>query len=445
MIRRDFQDSTGFKDGSNQAIGGFLKMIQGFVSGRRLAVLRTRKAYFLKRFIRMELSFSCRFDGVEGSEIRRIFSLLSVPDMISFAGGNPSPLSFPSKEIGEIAADLIQNQAAAVFQYGNTLGTEALLATVREMNKGIMREADEAIILTGSSQGIEMTARALVDRGDVVLVESPTFLGALQTFKLAQADIRSVRLCDDGPDLNELEEKVKRYAPKFFYIIPTFQNPTGITASAEKRKNIYEICRDHGVVILEDDPYAELRYEGEALPPIKTYDEDGTVIKLMSFSKTISPGLRVGAAVADKKIIHKFNLAKQGLDVHTSNLSQSIVSEYVRRGYYAPHVLEICSLYRTQRDEMERAIAEYFPEEVRVLHTAGGLFMWGTLPEGICAKDLFASCVEKKVAFVPGGPFYAEDPKVNTFRLNFSMPSPENIRKGIRIMGDTLKGEFLNQ
>ena len=203
------------------------------------------------------------------------------------------------------------------------------------------------------------------------------------------------------------------------------------------------ICAARGVVILEDDPYAELRYEGEPIAPIKSHDTNGTVIKLMSFSKTISPGLRVGAAVADKRIIAKFNLAKQGLDVHTSNLSQYIVSEYVRRGYYKPHVAEICRLYRAQRDEMERAVEEYFPKEVSVLHPAGGLFMWGFLPEGICSKDLFAACAAKKVAFVPGAPFYAEDPKQNAFRLNFSMPSRENIQKGIRIMGDTLKGEFL--
>jgi 2-aminoadipate transaminase len=441
------KNSKGLEGQQKCKINGFPNNFQGFVLGRRIAVFWDRdfKIIWQKGLTEMNVSFSCRFDGVEGSEIRKIFSLLSDPDMISFAGGNPSPLSFPSKEIGEIAAELIKNQASTIFQYGNTLGTGELIETVREMNKGIMRESDGVIILTGSSQGIEMTARALIDRGDALLVESPSFLGALQTFKLAQADVKSVRLTEDGTDLNELEDKIKKYAPKFFYVIPTFQNPTGITTSAKKRKSIYEICAKHGVIILEDDPYAELRYEGEAIAPIKTYDTEGTVIRLASFSKTISPGLRVGAAIADKRIIHKFNLAKQGMDVHTSNLSQYIVSEYVRRGYYQPHVLEICSLYRAQRDEMERAIAENFPKDVSVLHPAGGLFMWGALPEGICAKDLFALCAAKKVAFVPGAPFYAEDPKVNTFRLNFSMPSRENIRKGIRIMGDTLKGEFLNK
>ena len=387
----------------------------------------------------MDFTFASRFDGVEGSEIRKIFSLLAVPDMISFAGGNPSPLCFPAREIGKITADLIENHASSVFQYGNTLGTVALLQTVREMNSGIMREDDDIIITTGSSQGIEMTARAFINKGDAMLVESPTFLGALQTFKLAEADVKSVQLQNDGPDLDELERKIKKYSPKFFYIIPTFQNPSGITTSAEKRKKIYEICARLGVIILEDDPYAELRYEGEALPAIKSYDRQGLVIKLMSFSKTISPGLRVGAAIANKKIIHKFNLAKQGLDVHTSNLSQSIVSEYVRRGYYYPHVKEICRAYKAQRDEMEQVIAAHFPKNVTVLHPMGGLFIWGQLPRGMSAKALFERCVEKKVAFVPGGPFYAEDPRENTFRLNFSMPAIPDIKKGIKIMGDILK------
>jgi len=386
----------------------------------------------------MNYTFAGRFDGVEGSEIRKIFSLLAVPDMISFAGGNPSPLCFPSQQIGEITDELIQKHASSVFQYGNTVGTSSLLQTVREMNSHLMREDDDLIILTGSSQGIEMTARAFINKGDTMLVESPTFLGALQTFKLAEADVKTVSLQPDGPDLAELEEKIKEYKPKFFYIIPTFQNPSGITTSLAKRKKIYEICANHNVVILEDDPYAELRYEGEALPAIKSFDTQGLVIKLSSFSKTISPGLRVGAAIAHKNIIFKFNLAKQGLDVHTSNLSQDIVSEYVKRGYYVPHVADICKQYKAQRDAMEDAIAKHFPKGVSILHPQGGLFIWGEFPEGMSSKEIFELCVAKKVAFVPGGPFYAENPKENAFRLNFSMPTIENIHKGIQIMGEIL-------
>ncbi len=387
----------------------------------------------------MEFTFAGRFNGVEGSEIRKIFSLLAVPDMISFAGGNPSPLSFPAEQIGEITQELIQNHASSVFQYGNTVGTSSLLQTVREMNAGIMRESDDLIILTGSSQGIEMTARAFINKGDSMLVESPTFLGALQTFKLAEADVKTVQLQEDGVDLNELEDKIKKYSPRVFYIIPTFQNPSGITTSLEKRKAVYEICAKYGVVILEDDPYAELRYEGEALPAIKSFDTQGIVVKLTSFSKTISPGLRVGAAIANKDIIFKFNLAKQGLDVHTANLSQNIVSEYIKRGYYKPHVAEICKQYKAQRDAMENAVSEYFPKGVSIVHPQGGLFIWGQFPEGTNAKEIFELCVAQKVAFVPGGPFYAENPKLNAFRLNFSMPTIENIQKGVKTMGEILK------
>lgn len=387
----------------------------------------------------MDFTFAGRFDGVEGSEIRKIFSLLAVPDMISFAGGNPSPLSFPAKQIGLITDDLIRDHASSVFQYGNTVGTSSLLKTVREMNSSIMREDDEVIVLTGSSQGIEMTARAFINKGDAMLVESPTFLGALQTFKLAEADVKSVSLQEDGVNLDELEDKIKKFKPKFFYVIPTFQNPSGITTSTEKRKKIYEICAKYGVIILEDDPYAELRYEGEALPAIKSFDTQGLVIKLMSFSKTISPGLRVGAAIAHKDIIFKFNLAKQGLDVHTANLSQNIVSEYVSRGFYTPHVQEICAQYKTQRDAMEEAIRKHFPKEVSIVHPQGGLFIWGKFPDGMSARDVFEACVPQKVAFVPGGPFYAENPEENAFRLNFSMPTIENIHKGIGIMGEILR------
>lgn len=387
----------------------------------------------------MEHMFASRFDGVEGSAIRKIFSLLSVPDMISFAGGNPSPLCFPASQIAEITSDLIRTSASSVFQYGNTLGTTALLGIVREVNRDIMREWDDTIILTGSSQGIEMTARAFINRGDAMLVERPTFLGALQTFKLAEADVKTVALQEDGPDLSQLEDKIKRYKPKFFYTIPTFQNPSGITTALEKRRQVYEVCARYGVIILEDDPYAELRYEGEVLPSIKSFDEQGLVVKLISFSKTVSPGLRVGAAIAHRDIIQKFNLAKQGLDVHTSNLSQEIVSEFIQRGYYGPHVREICKQYKAQRDVMEEAIARNFPGEVSIVHPMGGLFVWGHFPAGMDAQDVFAACVEKKVAFVPGGPFYAENQEKNAFRLNFSMPDAENIRRGIAIMGEILK------
>lgn len=390
----------------------------------------------------MEYSFAERFNGVTGSEIRKIFTLLTNPQIISLAGGNPSPSSFPSKEMEEISKELLCEIPDVVLQYGNTAGCAPMIECIKNKYKDIMKETDDVIMLTGSSQGIEMTARSLINPGDAMLCESPTFLGALQTFKLAQADVHMVDMEDDGVNLCDLEEKIKKYSPKFFYVIPTFQNPTGKTTSGEKRKAIYDICAKYGVIILEDDPYAELRYDGAPEKSIKSYDEDGIVIKLMSFSKTISPGLRVGAAIAHKDIIFKFNLAKQGMDVHTSNLSQYMVSRFIEKGLYDAHVKKICKSYKVQRDAMMEAVGKYFPEEVKVQKPNGGLFVWCELPESINATEIFPKCVEKNVAYVPGAPFYAHDPKFNTLRLNFSMPTVEKIDAGVKILGDILKGEM---
>ncbi len=390
----------------------------------------------------MNFKFSNCFDGVEGSEIRKIFALLSDPQIISFAGGNPSPRLFPTEQLASIAQDVIREHSASVLQYGNTPGMALLLDTLRKLNAPIMREDDDLITLTGSSQGLMFFAMTMLNRGDHILVEAPSFIGALQTYKIAGAQMHTVTLESDGVNIAELEEKIKQYAPKFFYVIPTFQNPTGVTTSPQKRKQIYEICKRYGVMILEDDPYAELRYEGTPVDSIKSLDDCGIVCKLSSFSKTISPGLRVGYAVAHKEVIARFNLLKQGADVHTSNLSQQCVYEFLQRGYYRPHVEMLCNEYKVQRDCMMQAIAAYFPDCVRITRPEGGLFLWATLPEGTDARRIFTKCVEDKVAFVSGAPFYAEHPHQNTLRMNFSMPTPENIEIGVQRMGKVLKQEI---
>ncbi|MEG0629771.1 MAG: PLP-dependent aminotransferase family protein [Christensenellaceae bacterium] len=389
----------------------------------------------------MMYEFSSCFEGVTGSEIRKIFALLADPQIISFAGGNPSPDTFPAEELAQISDEIIKNDARTVLQYGGTLGMPSLIELLKQRNAGIMKKDDEIIVLTGSSQGISLFSTAMLNKGDRILVESPTFLGALQTFLVAGADIKSVRMQDDGVVLEDLEQKIIDFAPKFFYVIPTFQNPMGITTSEQKRQEIYRLCKKHGVLILEDDPYAELRYEGQALPSIKSYDDCGLVCKLSSFSKTISPGLRVGYAIANKEIIEKFNLLKQGADVHTSNLTQALVYEYIKRGRYEQHIEILCAEYTKKRDAMMRAIKQYFPNYVRYTNPQGGLFLWVTLPKNFNARELFAKCVEKKVAFVVGAPFYtAQDTgHDNTLRLNFSMPSIENINIGIERMGAVIR------
>ncbi|MEA4853390.1 MAG: PLP-dependent aminotransferase family protein [Christensenella sp.] len=386
--------------------------------------------------------FAKRFDGIGGSEIRKIFGLLAVPDMISFAGGNPSPELFPAETLAEISEEIVAEHGKSVLQYGGTLGVAEFIEYLKERNRDIMAEDDDLIITSGSSQGIDFFARSMMEKGDVMLAESPSFLGALQTFRLADADVKTVALEDDGICLKELEEKILRYRPKFLYTIPTFQNPSGITMSAEKRQATYDICKKYGVLILEDDPYAELRYSGEELQSIKSMDDCGLVCKLASFSKTISPGLRVGYAIANKEIIAKFNLLKQGADVHTSNLTQTMVMEFMKRGYYDDHVAMLCREYKKQRDAMCEAIDKFFPDDAKRTDPQGGLFVWVTLPEGVNSREVFDACVAEKVAFVVGPPFFAEGGHENTLRMNFSMPSIADIETGVEKMGRIIR-EFV--
>ena len=381
------------------------------------------------------MEFARRLDRVTGSAIRAIFELLKQPGIISFAGGNPAPECFPSEDVAEIAARLIRQYGDTILQYGGTPGIDKLKETVIAMaaQRGIKASPNEVIITSGSTQGIGLAAKTLLNPGDAILTESPTFIGALQTFLGYEADVIGVEMDDQGMIMDALEEKIKRHHPKFVYTIPTFQNPTGRTLPVQRRAQMLEICRKHSVLILEDDPYRDLRYSGEEVPTIKSMDEDNSVIHLMSFSKIISPGLRVGAAIADPRIIGKYNVAKQGEDLHTSNLSQEIVDAYMRSGKAEPHILKIRDTYRAKRDAMLTKL-EGFPKGVSFTPPDGGLFIWTALPEGIDAESLFKKCVDMGVAFVPGTHFYPEGGHKNTMRLNFSMPSLEQIDKGMGIL-----------
>jgi 2-aminoadipate transaminase len=381
------------------------------------------------------MEFANRMDKVTGSAIREIFALLERPGMISLAGGNPAPECFPSAEIADITAGIIREKGDSVLQYGGTPGVGALKETVIRMMKarGIEAVPDEVIITSGSTQGIGLAAKTMLNPGDVVLAESPSFIGALQTFLTYEANLKGVEMDEEGMDIDDLEEKIKKYSPKFVYTIPTYQNPTGRTMPQSRRVKMLEVCEKYGVLILEDDPYCDLRYSGDAVPPIKHFDKNNTVIYLMSFSKIISPGLRVGAAIADRSIIAKYNIAKQGEDLHTSNLSQEIVNAYANSGLLEPHIEDIRDNYRQKRDAMIRKL-EGFPEGVTYTRPDGGLFIWAALPEGMDALRLFSQCVDEGVAFVPGTHFFPEGGHLNTMRLNFSMPSLEQIDRGMDIL-----------
>lgn len=386
------------------------------------------------------MEFAKRLDHVTGSAIRAIFALLKQPGMISLAGGNPSPDSFPNDEVAAIAESIIREQGCTVLQYGGTLGIDRLRNTAVEMVKkrGIEASVDEVIITSGSTQGIGLAAKTLVNPGDVILTESPTFIGALQTFLTYEAEIKGVKVDEYGMDIDSLEQQIKKYKPKFVYTIPTFQNPTGRTMPLDRRKRMIDVCEKYDVLIVEDDPYCDLRYSGENIPSIKSLDETGRVIYLLSFSKIISPGLRVGAAIADKRIIEKYNIAKQGEDLHTSNLSQEIVYEYVTSGNLEAHIESICDSYREKRDAM-MAKLKAFPSSVTYTKPDGGLFIWANLPDGMDALEIFKQCTDKGVAFVPGTHFFPEGGNGNTIRLNFSMPSFEQIDKGMDILKDVIE------
>ncbi|MEY8383026.1 PLP-dependent aminotransferase family protein [Christensenellaceae bacterium 44-20] len=386
----------------------------------------------------MEYLFAERFDRVEGSAIRAIFSLLGDPEIISFAGGNPSPKTFPADKLAGYAAKLIREQGDSVLQYGGTLGTADLLGQVQKLfeAEGLSPKKEELIILSGSSQGIDLLTKTLINPGDRIIVESPTFLGAIQTFKMYQAELIEAEMDEHGLVIADLEEKIAKYQPKFIYTIPTFQNPTGRTLPAERRRQIAQLAEKYGVIILEDDPYAALRYAGEAQPSIKSFDRANRVVKLMSFSKTISPGLRVGAAYAPAEIIAKFNLGKQGQDVHTSNLTQGLVCEYIKEGAYFDGIAANCAYYAGKLDAMYAAAQKYFPKGTKLVRPEGGMFLWAELPEGIDATALFEEAVRRKVAYVPGTHFYAYGGHDNTLRLNYTMADEAQIEKGMQLLGE---------
>ena len=380
---------------------------------------------------------------VSGSAIRELFKLLGDPNIISFGGGNPAKECFPKEEIRTITDELLRDKSDILLQYGATEGYLPLRRAYLDSilpDSGLHGELDNVLSLTGSMQGLDLICKTVINPGDVVLVEEPSFLGALQTFHVAQAKLVTVPLHPDGIHIDELEAVVREHKPVMFYTIPTFQNPTSWVSGVEVRRRIAELAAEFDMLVIEDDPYAALRFSGEKLPTIKSFDTSDNVIVLTSFSKTISPGLRVALCFGSKDLIRKMTIAKQGSDTHSPNLNQAIVAEYINRGFMPKHIEHISGVYSRSARIMTDAMAEHFPEWVHFEQPVGGLFIWCTLPEGWDANEIFKRAVERKVAFVPGAPFFTTPGKgQNTFRLNFSAEPEERIREGIKRLGDLLK------
>ena len=384
------------------------------------------------------IRFASRFDGISGSAIREIFKLLAVPGMISFAGGNPSVDALPDAQCAEIARELLLDKGKILLQYGATEGyaplRESLVPYLKDRFSFTCR-ADEVLPVTGSTQAMDLLCKALIDPGDKVVVENPTFLGNMQAIRLYQAQLLPVDSDEDGIKVDELEEVFKSEHPKMLYIIPTFQNPTGRTLSLERRKKIAQLAAQYGVVVAEDDPYRDLRYAGQELPSIKSFDEEGWVAFMGSFSKVISPGLRVGFLAANAALLRKCVIGKQSSDVHTANLNQAIVDAYLRRGLLMPHVERICQSYAQQMNTMLGLLSKC-GGVARYTRPQGGLFIFAELQEGMDAAKLLMNCVDKGVAYVPGTHFYAGGGHENTFRLNFSMSTIEQIERGMALLNE---------
>ena len=384
------------------------------------------------------LRFASRFDGITGSAIREIFKMIAKPGMISFAGGNPALSALPDGQVAKIAAQVLRDNGKAILQYGATEGYPPFVESLKHYAEGVIgREVPQVLPVTGSTQAMDLLCKALINPGDVILIENPSFLGNIQCMRLYEAQLVPVETDEHGVIPEKLEEAARTYHPKMLYIIPTFQNPTGITLSADRRRPIAEIAAKYGFVVAEDDPYRDLRYAGEGALPIKHYDEDGWVVFLGSFSKVISPGLRVGYMAGDADILRKCTIGKQSSDVHTANLNQAIVDQYLRQDLLPPHIRAISASYREQMEAMLGELAA-FPEGTRYTRPEGGLFIWVTLPEGMNALSLLQQAVARKVAYVPGTHFYVDGGHENTLRLNFSNSTLPQIHEGMGILRELI-------
>lgn len=386
--------------------------------------------------------FAHRAAGLSGSAIRATFKLLADPEIISFAGGAPSPDLFPTAELEEISARIFRDSGVKALQYGITEGYGPLQDFVRTrmVKQGIIKEKDAVIITTGGQQVIDLTARALVNEGDVVAVERPSFVGGLNNFRSYNARLADVPVAEDGLDLDAFDELLKKEKVRLLYTIPTFQNPSGITMSLKKRQRLLEMAEKYDFFILEDNPYGELRYRGEEVPTIKSMDENGRVIYAGSFSKILSPGLRIGFTSARSDILEKMAVIKQIVDVHTPVLNQMIAYEFVTNYDIDAHIQRSRELYGHKCAVMLDAMDKAFPDYCGYTRPEGGIFLWCTLPERFDSQELFNRGVEHKVAFVPGSSCMIDlNGKYSEFRLNYSNSSDENIIKGINILADVIK------
>ncbi len=385
----------------------------------------------------MSIQLAKRMSKVQASAVREILKVAERPDILSFAGGLPAPELFPIAELARAHAEVFASEGAAALQYSTTEGFVPLREwlVARYARQGLATEVDRVLVTAGSQQGIDLLGKVLLDPGDLVAVESPSYLAALQSFTAHEARFATVASDDEGMDVEALGELLERERVRLIYVVPNFQNPKGTTLSLKRRHALVELAARHGVPILEDDPYGELRFEGQALPSLGALDEAGLVVTLGTFSKTLAPGLRVGWATGPAELIRAMTVAKQAADLHTGTLSQRAAAQLLRSFDYDGHLALLRRVYGERRDAMLQALARHLPQGARWTRPEGGLFCWVTLPRPLQAEDLFHEAVRERVAFVPGAPFFAEPGRREFLRLNFSNRPPELIREGMTRLG----------
>ncbi len=391
-----------------------------------------------------QYQFAKRVETLKSSEVRELLKITELPDVISFAGGLPAPELFPIQEMSAVNQEVLQKDGHAALQYSTTEGYGILrdmIASNRMVSAGVMTNRDEILITAGSQQGIDFSARLFLNDNDYIICEDPSYLGAINVFNTYNARYITVSIDKDGmiPELLEQAIQTAPSPPKFIYTIPDFQNPTGITMSLERRKKIVEIASQYKIPIIEDNPYGDIAFNGKRNASLKSFDKNGWVIFLGTFSKILCPGLRIGWVCANKELINKYIMLKQVSDLQCNSLTQREVGTFMQKYNLDDHVNRIISVYKNRRDYMINAMIKYFPSEVTFTYPDGGLFTWVELPEKINAAELLVVALKEKVAFVPGAPFFPNGGHKNYLRLNYSNMSEDKIEEGIKRLGIIIK------
>ena len=394
----------------------------------------------------MNPAYARRMSCLRASEIRELLKITENPGVISFAGGLPAPELFPMRELHAVCAHVLQTEGQRALQYATTEGHLPLREWIaHRMNTtlGTCFDADNILVTNGSQQALDLTGKVFVDEGDVILCESPTYLAAITAFRAYGCRFVEVPTDDNGMDMEALDAILKNTERvKAVYVIPNFQNPTGRTMALERRKRLAQLAATHKVMVLEDNPYGELRFEGEFLPSVQSFDVEGRVLSSGSFSKILCPGLRIGWIAGSKDIIRKYVLVKQGVDLQSNTFAQALIAAYLERYAIDAHIQTILTAYKKRRDVLLAAMDRLLPQGVEFTRPQGGLFAWVTVPHNINTRRLLEDCLAQQVAFVPGASFFPNGGKENTMRINFSNMPEKHIEKGIAIIADTLRRQM---